>query len=62
MLASLALELAARLDVVAVKTTAARADCFAFRFRPAHLAKEIISLVLSHCKNGLEAQSAGLCR
>jgi hypothetical protein len=62
MLASLALELTARLDLIAFGAAAAWAKGFPIRFRPAHLAKQIVSSIFAHLKHSLEGQCAGFCR
>lgn len=53
-----ALELAARADRVGLDTATTRANGFAIGFRPAHFAKGLVSLVLSHREDSLEAQCA----
>lgn len=55
-----ALELAARGDVACLDTATARANGFPIVVRPAHLAERRISLVFAHGKNSLEADRAGL--
>ena len=54
-----ALEAPARRDVVGLDTATARAHGLAFRFGPTKLAEGLVSLVLAHLENSLEAESAG---
>lgn len=59
MVAGNALELAARRDVVGLGATALGADRFAIVLRPTKLAERLVSLVLTHRENLLQAQGAG---
>ena len=59
MMAGNALELAPRGDAVAFNTATARAIGFTVSVSPTHHAERLISLILAHRENGLEAQGAG---
>ena len=59
MLTRLALELTTRLDFVSLDTATARAIGRTIRVSPTHGTERLISLVLAHCENSLEAQGAG---
>ena len=61
-IASLALELAARGNVVGVGAAATRANSFPVRLCPTQLAERVIGLFLATLVNRLEAEGAGLGR
>ena len=58
-LARTALELTARLNLIAIETATAWAHGFAIRLSPTHCLEHLISLRLTHRKHSLEADSAG---
>lgn len=59
--ASLALELAARGDLVGFVVRAARANRVAVRLEPAHLAERLVSSFLAGLVDRAQAEGAGRC-